>query len=61
MKTLLFISALAVMGCMSCTHKKVDWVVKAQDGRFYQLEDGVANEAYRLREIDSSAIKMIIK
>jgi len=48
--------------CMAaCTHKRDGQLIKTQDGKIYMLEEAVPNESYFFREIDTTAIKFLIK
>ena len=47
---------IAVAGC---THKKEGNIVKGADGRIYRLEGRVGNEAYELKEIDTTELRML--
>jgi hypothetical protein len=54
----LFLLGFSLTGC---THKQDKKIVKMADGRFYQLEQAVADETYRLRLIDTSEINELYK
>jgi len=56
-----FFPLLMMVFIISCSHDKENWIIKAQDGKFYCLVEGPGSESYRLIEIDTAAINKLLK
>lgn len=56
MKWLLMFFILLVFGCQ--TPRKDGWIVKAQDGKYYRLQNTFGDN-YFVIEIDSNSIKFL--
>lgn len=60
MNSMKYFSLIAVFFVLSCSNKKQDWIVKAQNGKYYRLEGNASlgNDRYELKEIDTTYIKV---
>lgn len=56
-----YIIPILLIFSVGCSYKKENWIVKAQDGKFYKLVQGPGSESYRLELIDTAAILKLEK